>query len=91
MSRRKALQQAFAGCCKRSQNALGADAQGHHVGVVECDGKSDILGEKLRWGGKRILQFKAELVPHVIDRHRLSLPSPSTAGMALSFYNYSGL
>lgn len=52
---------------------------------------SDILGEKLRCGGERILQFKIELVPHVIDRHRLSPPRPSTPGMALLFYNYSGL
>lgn len=73
LPRREALQQASASCC--TQNASRAYVQGHHVGVVVFGGMSDMLGRELRLGEKRSLLSKAELFPHVIDRHGLSLPT----------------
>lgn len=91
MSRREALQQASATRCKRSQKALWAYAQGHHVCVVGFGGLSDMLGKKLCWEELRRLQFGAGPVPHVIDRHRFSLPNHCTSGTACLLNNYGEL
>lgn len=43
---------------------------------------SGMLGKKLRWGGKQRLQSKAELFPHVIDRHGLACRTLTSRGTA---------
>lgn len=63
MSRREALQQASATRCKRSQKAVRACAQGHHVYVVGFGGLSDMLGKKLRWERMRKLPSEQASVP----------------------------
>lgn len=57
LPRREALQQASASCRKWSQDRSGAYAEGHHVGVVKFGEMSDMLGRKLRWGGKQRLDY----------------------------------
>lgn len=49
---------------------------------------SDMLGKKLRWGGKQRLQSKAELFPHVIDRHGLACRTLTSRGKAFPLDNY---
>lgn len=49
---------------------------------------SDMVGKKLRWGGKQRLQSKAELFPHVIDRHGLACRTLTSRGTAFSLDNY---
>jgi hypothetical protein len=44
-------------------------------------------GQKLRQRGMETLKFKAEARPHVIDRHRLSLPSASAPDKTYLIYN----